>query len=363
MVTRGGSWAKLVRCRWPTDPLPVARPSSPAVSPCGPACSWAWCRWRPALAAGDLIAALRDGAASPVVEVGNRVVDLVPVGLREWAIATFGTSDKAVLLTGVVVVLVAVAALAGVWMVRGRRGPALALLAVVLVVGSLAPLGRAAWAGARSWPPSSAAPSVWRSCCSWPGGPRPGRGPPCPCRRPHPRLPRFRRANARRNRAEHASGPDPASDPTRPVQPMPLPRPKGGSVARVPGLVAAGVGVAVAATGGLAAWLRSQAAVTAERLGVTLPKAARPLPPVPPGVSGGAEGVSPFITPVQDFYRIDTALVPPKVSIDGWSLRVHGRVRRELSLTYQELLARPIIQVDATIACVSNVVGGEAIRN
>jgi hypothetical protein len=72
-------------------------------------------------------------------------------------------------------------------------------------------------------------------------------------------------------------------------------------------------------------------------------------------------GVSPFITPTSDFYRIDTALVPPRVSTDGWTVRVHGKVRRELDLTYAELLARPMIEVDATIACVSNYVGGDLV--
>jgi len=101
--------------------------------------------------------------------------------------------------------------------------------------------------------------------------------------------------------------------------------------------------------------------VAAERLGVTLPRALRPLPPVSPGVSVGVEGVSSFITPNEDFYRIDTALVVPRVSTQGWSLRVHGMVDRELTLDYRELLDRPMIEVDCTIACVSNEVGGDLV--
>ncbi len=40
-----------------------------------------------------------------------------------------------------------------------------------------------------------------------------------------------------------------------------------------------------------------------------------------------------------------------------------GRVRKELVLDYAELLDRPMIEVDATIACVSNEVGGDLIGN
>ncbi|HNG25293.1 MAG TPA: molybdopterin-dependent oxidoreductase, partial [Microthrixaceae bacterium] len=82
-------------------------------------------------------------------------------------------------------------------------------------------------------------------------------------------------------------------------------------------------------------------------------------PPVPAGVQ--ARGAAPFITPNADFYRIDTALVVPQVSHDGWTLGVTGRVRHPLTLTYAELLDRPMVEADITISCVSNEVGGDLI--
>ena len=74
-------------------------------------------------------------------------------------------------------------------------------------------------------------------------------------------------------------------------------------------------------------------------------------------------GLSPFTTPNGDFYRIDTALIVPQVSTDGWRLRVHGMVDRELELDFADLLARPLVERDITLTCVSNEVGGDLAGN
>jgi DMSO/TMAO reductase YedYZ molybdopterin-dependent catalytic subunit len=85
------------------------------------------------------------------------------------------------------------------------------------------------------------------------------------------------------------------------------------------------------------------------------------LPEVSPEVEVGVDGVSSFITPNDRFYRIDTALLVPRVSVDDWELRVHGRVGRELRLDFDALLDRPMVELDATIACVSNEIGGDLV--
>ena len=64
-----------------------------------------------------------------------------------------------------------------------------------------------------------------------------------------------------------------------------------------------------------------------------------------------------------DFYRIDTALLVPQVSPDHWRLKVHGMVDRELELTFADLLARPMVERDVTLSCVSNEVGGSLVGN
>jgi DMSO/TMAO reductase YedYZ molybdopterin-dependent catalytic subunit len=50
--------------------------------------------------------------------------------------------------------------------------------------------------------------------------------------------------------------------------------------------------------------------------------------------------------------------VVPRIAAGDWRLRVHGRVRRELELDFRRLLARPLMERDITLSCVSNEVGG-----
>lgn len=299
-----------------------------------------------AMAAGmvtaELVAALRDGAASPVVEVGNRVVDLVPKPVRDWAISTFGTSDKAVLLFGVFLVLAALAALAGHWMTSGRRSAAVGLVAAIVVAGALSPLGRGG-AGVGSVFATLLGGVVSVVVLLW------------LARMAEDAWPPLRAAS----NPVPATGQEPEPSPESMVQPI---GPTSAALSRRRFFGAtAGVGVASVAAGAVASWLRSGAAVTAERLGITLPKPVQPLPDIPPDVSLGIDGVSPFITPTSDFYRIDTALVVPRVSTEDWTLKVTGRVDDEVTLDYETLLERPMIELDATIACVSNEVGGDLV--
>lgn len=95
-----------------------------------------------------------------------------------------------------------------------------------------------------------------------------------------------------------------------------------------------------------------------------LPGARRPLPPAPAGASfDGIDGLAPLFTPNDRFYRIDTALSAPTVSPNDWSLRIHGMVDRELTLSYQDLVDRELTEAWVTLCCVSNQVGGELIGN
>ena len=54
----------------------------------------------------------------------------------------------------------------------------------------------------------------------------------------------------------------------------------------------------------------------------------------PAGADLRIPGVGPFITPNDVFYRVDTSLLVPSVTAEGWSLRIHGMVRDELSPDY-----------------------------
>ncbi len=74
-------------------------------------------------------------------------------------------------------------------------------------------------------------------------------------------------------------------------------------------------------------------------------------------------GLSPIVVPNADFYRIDTRLSTPRIDSATWSLRIHGMVDREITLTYDQLKARPLSERYVTIACVSNEVGGHLVGN
>jgi hypothetical protein len=67
------------------------------------------------LALAELVAGVIRDAPSPVVAVGQTVIDAAPPALKDWAISTFGTANKLVLVTGTIVILVLVASAAGSW--------------------------------------------------------------------------------------------------------------------------------------------------------------------------------------------------------------------------------------------------------
>ena len=79
--------------------------------------------------------------------------------------------------------------------------------------------------------------------------------------------------------------------------------------------------------------------------------------------NASAPGELSYITPNDDFYRIDTALSFPNVDLDTWQLRIHGMVDNEIVLSYQDILDMPQIERTITICCVSNEIGGPYIGN
>lgn len=261
-------------------------------------------------AAGHAIAGLLNPAASPVVAVGAVVIDLTPTPVKEWAAATFGTGDKAVLLAGVVVFVAAFGALAG--LLLPRRTPAALGLVGALGVVCVA----AAWtrpdAGVLDVVPSAVAALVggW-VLVRFPGW---------------------------LDRTPAASDPHGTVDRRR--------------------LLAGGAGLA--ATGGVLALLGQRLpALTGPDPAVPplLPAPTPTLDPLPPGLD--APGVTPLRTPTADFYRIDIALAVPRIDHRDWRLTVDGLVSSPLSLGWDDLLALPLVERDITLTCVSNPIGGD----
>jgi DMSO/TMAO reductase YedYZ molybdopterin-dependent catalytic subunit len=78
------------------------------------------------------------------------------------------------------------------------------------------------------------------------------------------------------------------------------------------------------------------------------------------------EGLTTRITPISpddEFYLIDTALSKPQVDPDDWLFSITGNVDNPISYTYEQLMARDLVEREVTLSCVSNPVGGNLVGN
>ncbi|MXY77609.1 MAG: hypothetical protein F4Y40_11145, partial [Acidimicrobiia bacterium] len=92
-----------------------------------------------ALAVSELVAGAFPSAPSLVRTIGQRVIDVTPVPVVDWAIAMFGTNDKLVLVIGIVLVSLGIGALLGL-LSRDRPGVAAAGFVLFGAVGFVAGL-------------------------------------------------------------------------------------------------------------------------------------------------------------------------------------------------------------------------------
>src|SRR6202035_5021983 len=96
-----------------------------------------------ALGVGQLVAGLTGADGSPVVAVGQLQIDFTPPWLKNFAITEFGSDDKLVLVSGILVVLGIFAAVIGVAAAR-RLGYGIAGLLVFAAIGLTAAATRPA---------------------------------------------------------------------------------------------------------------------------------------------------------------------------------------------------------------------------
>lgn len=278
-----------------------------------------------ALAVGHLVAALVQPNASPYLAVGNTAIDFTPEPVKAFAIRTFGTYDKIALLVGMAVVIAVVAVLAGLVSRRSSR-PGTVVIGLFGVVGVAAALWRPDL-GVLGAVPSVVAAFGGAGAFFW--------------------LHRMAsRAAAERHDDEAAAE---AGEET----------PNRGRRGFLVSTAAVAAGAGVAGLGGQL--LSGRGGVEASRAALAPQRNARPAPKIPPGADFARVGTPTFITANADFYRIDTALSVPQIRPEDWQLRVHGMVDRELTLTYDDLRSRNIIERAITMTCVSNEVGGPYI--
>jgi DMSO/TMAO reductase YedYZ molybdopterin-dependent catalytic subunit len=126
--------------------------------------------------------------------------------------------------------------------------------------------------------------------------------------------------------------------------------------------VTAAAAVVAAAAGSLLGGRRRAVEASRTEVDLSLP---RPLPAAEPvrGADLGIDGGEPWLTPNDEFYRIDTALSVPLIHPDDWRLRVHGMVDEEVVLRFDDLAALGLVDRWVTLCCVSNTVGGSLIGN
>ena len=314
-----------------------------------------------ALGATELAAGALGGTPSLVHSVAGVVIDLAPIAVVRTAISTLGTRDKPVLVAGVVVLSLLFGACIGL-AGRRRRWIGVASFAAFGTLG--------AWAGAR--PPNA---SLWHAALAGASGVIPGVAVLASMAwRPARTAPPI----------EHARGARPGTKPGRPAASAPAAgpgtkpglradrSPAAASTAEAPPsalevasrrsfLAGAGslavVGAAAAAGGRL---LETRARVVArQRVGLSGLGASESGPTTGLDV----RGLSPFITPNGDFYRVDTATFLPLTDAASWRLKVGGMVDHPFELTYDELLAMPTEEHVITLACVSNEVGDHLSGN
>lgn len=285
------------------------------------------------LALGELAAAVTGPATSPVLSVGSAAIDLAPTPVKEFAIRTFGTADKLVLISGVLAMLVILSALGGI-LARTRFVTGAAIFLTFGIVGVLAALTRAsseltdgipsALAGLAALGVLYLLVRVWRK------GEQP---------------------------APAAADADPASGTAAPGDTGEASGTKPSRRGLLIASVASVAGAAVAATAGrLLQAVRQDAAES--RAAIRLPEPVDPAPALPAGYRAKVPGISPYFTPNKDFYRVDTVLSLPSIPAEEWTLRIGGDVKRPIELTFAELLDRGLTERDLTLSCVSNQVGG-----
>ena len=267
------------------------------------------------LVAGDLVAAFNSSWRSPVISLGNRVIDYVPAVVKKYVIEIFGLYDKIFLVSLIIFIVLAISIFIGRAYTGGQEKKAFLTIAAMLFASGVASL-LDAQANLSSLAPTLVSGVTTIYVLRWLGA---------------------------KKKDSEAHG----SSLTR------------RELLKV-GAILGAVSISASALGKA---LSQKTTVARERIAIALPKPLKFLtkPPADPALK--IAGLSPFFTPNEDFYRIDTALSIPNLSVDDWSLEIVGMVANPLTITYAQLSARPVFELDDTIACVSNEIGGPLVGN
>ena len=269
-----------------------------------------------------VIAWLLAPLGSPVIAVGELIIELLPAPLVNFGKETLGYADKPILLIIVVVGVLLLCGLAGRVELR-RRFAGAAVFALVAVLGLI---GVSAQAGAS---PTAYVPTLVGLLLGY-------------------LILSTLITKLRSWRPRHG---------TEDVEAH--------SAARRNFLGWTLVVGAFATTAAVAGQLLAGAAtaVNSARERLRLPLPTQPAPPVPAGAELNIPDLTPYVSANDTFYRIDTALQVPVIDPDTWTLKITGLVDRPLEIDFATLSAKPLVEHMATLTCVSNEVGGRLAGN
>lgn len=287
----------------------------------------------------DLIARAFTPSAAPLLTLGQAIIPLAPPAAIKPVIALFGDNDKLVLVLSTGLGAIVLAGLIGALAVSHRR-----LATTLLVVAGLVPaivIILRSEAGAIDVIPTLIGIAVGVAVFV------------VLLRLGVPETPAEAadRADAARSIAPGSR----TSDPPRPSGPL--------SRRRFFGLAGAigDIGAVTIAAGQTVVSLTQDAGAAIAKL--VLPTPAKKAAAIPAAASTDVDGTVPFVTEAKDFYRIDTVLSPPVIDPEQWSLRIHGMVENEVTLTMDDVLDLPLEEHHITLTCVSNPVGGDLVGN
>jgi DMSO/TMAO reductase YedYZ molybdopterin-dependent catalytic subunit len=271
-----------------------------------------------ALGVGHLAAGLFAAGSSPYLAVGDTVIRLSPEPVTEFAKTYLGRGDKPVLLVGIFVVITLVAAAGGLAS-RWRRQPGMVVIGAMGVLGGAAVVSGPVFTQADLLAPLA-------SVIAGVGA--------------------FALLHGLGLRAvdNHSAGTDGSR-----------------RTVLLAGGAAVGLGALASAGGGVLLTRSFQAARDDVTALLGRARYVERATPAPAGAAFPQLGTPTFLTANNDFYRIDTALRVPTLSASDWSLRVHGMVGRELTLRFEDLAGRPLVERTITMTCVSNPIGGNLI--
>ncbi len=268
---------------------------------------------------GEITSNFHSAWKTPVDSLGNWIISVIPHFLESLAITLFRTHDKGFLVATILLVALLLGGLAGDLLLQGKRKFAFAIVALETIFGAFTVLARP-HAGVTAIAPSLTSGLAIAMILYFVLG------------RVKPKLPdanSLTQVKSRRQVLKFAGG-------------------------------ASVLGGLMLLTGQN---VKIHGLNLIKRLAVKLPTATHPLPPLPVDPALTIPGLSSLITPNNQFYQIDTAINAPIIDVDTWTLSINGLVRNPITLTYADLLKRPLFELDDTMSCVSNPVGGNLVGN